>query len=187
MKTNQFQSLLLKCLALASLFLATLPTHADANGMKPYKSVEVTVSRTDGLPRGTWQDAFLVQARLSAPGFYFEDSELVSEGRDNYGGRFTKVSHQLLYITSLSPLQAVVYIWAEKTSANGNKAWSAVIGQVDFETGLVHGTWLSFAANDPSSEITGSGTFTSVARPDLGERIYESTATGRVKTVGSKP
>jgi hypothetical protein len=184
MKTqNQIRSLLLACFAVASLLVAPVTSRADANGTKPYKSTEVTVSRTDGFAPHTWQDAFLVQARLTQPGFYYEDSELISEGHDNYVGRFTKVSRQILIFTS--PTTAAVYIWAEKTGANGQKSWSGVAGNVDFTTGIVNGNWLCFADNNPAGEVTGSGAFTSVARPDLGPRIYETTATGRVLTVGA--
>jgi hypothetical protein len=191
MKTqhNPARWLLTLGLSLACLSAFAPRVQADANGNKPYKSEEVMVSRTDGLAPGTWQDPFLVAARLSAPGYYYEDTEFTSEGRDNYGGRFTKENHEILYITSftpsLMPITGKVFIWSVSTSANGDQRWSAITGDVDFSTGEVSGEWRSFIVNDPESEVTGSGTFTSVVRPDLGDRFYETIATGKAKTRGA--
>jgi hypothetical protein len=186
MKTSKhIRSLFLACATLASLLITPATVRADSNGTKPYKGSEVTVSRTDGLAPGHWTDPFLAQTRLTAPGLYLEDSEVISEGHDNYNGPFTEVDHQMLFVTNLSPLEATVYIWAEKTYPNGHKVWAAVTGRVDFSTGNVAGEWVSFVANDPTSAPSGSGTWTSVALPELGERFYDTTIVGRAVTVGA--
>jgi hypothetical protein len=186
---NQIRSLFLACVALAGLLTTSTSSRADSNGTKPYKGSEVTVSRTDGLPSGTWTDAFLVQVRQTASAFYIEESDITSEGTDNYNGPFTEVDHQMLYVTSFSPagqpIAADVYIWAEKTYRSGRKVWAAITGKVDFSTGNVAGEWTSYLANDPNSLETGAGTWSGSVRPDLGIRFYETTIVGRALTVGA--
>ena len=189
MQTKRHISALVLTLGLLGISTAALRAEKPEPGTKPLKSVEVTVARTVGLAPGTWQDPFLVQARLSAPGFYVEDSEVLSEGWDNVGGRKTILAHQILFITAFSPtftpLKARFYTWAETTTANGNQFWNAIQGDVDLVTGVAEGVWTGFSVNDPDSPVTGSGEFVSTARPDLGPRIYETIATGRVLTVGA--
>lgn len=189
MQTKQHISALVLTLGLLGISTAALRAEKPEPGTKPLKSVEVTVARTDGFAPGTWQDPFLVHARLSAPGFYVEDSEVLAEGWDNIGGRKTTLGHQILFITAFSPtftpLKAKFYTWLETTVANGDQYWTAVEGDIDLVTGTVEGGWTGFNVNDPESPVTGAGEFASTARPDLGPRIYETIATGRVLTVGA--
>ena len=179
-KQTQFHSILLAGFTLIGVPFAPPSASADQEGTKPYKAIETAVDRDDTLGKDYWNDPFLVAARETASGLYLYDSEVWSEGRNNVGGLYTSVAHQILYLTS--PTTADFYLWVESTSANGDMVWAAVVGEVDFVAGTVSGTWETYAEDDPTSDITGSGEFEGV---NSGDRLNVSVITGRIATVGS--
>jgi hypothetical protein len=179
-KQNQFHAILLASLALIGVSLATPSASADQEGTKPYKGIQIQLERDDTLGTDYWDDPFLVVAREIATGYYYGDSEIWSEGRDNTGGKYTSVGHQILYFTSATT--ADWYIWTEITSANGDVGWSSAVGTVDFVTNTVSGTGESYAENDPTSDNTGSGV---IEGANSGDRLNVTEITGRIATVGS--